>query len=81
MSGRTATSTALSPSRGRFSEPGPNGSVSTALHWTPVISPGGRAFYTGDPFPVWQESTLIGGLTDQDDGNVWRVRPLEQAGR
>jgi hypothetical protein len=29
---------------------------------------------------MWQESALIGGLTDQDDGNVWRVRPLEQAG-
>lgn len=93
------------------------------IHWTPVISPSGMAFYTGDQFPEWQGSALIGSLsdqsvvrveidgeqateaeripmegarireveqgpdgnvyvlTDQDDGNVWRLRPLEQAGR
>lgn len=93
------------------------------IHWTPVISPSGMAFYTGDQFPEWQGSALIGSLsdqslvrveidggqateaeripmegarirsvdqgpdgnvyvlTDQDDGNVWRVRPLEQSGR
>jgi glucose/arabinose dehydrogenase len=95
------------------------------VHCTPVISPSGMAFYTGDQFPAWQGTALIGSLTDQglvrvatqaggsaeevervplsarirsveqgpegnvyvltdqDDGNVWRVRPLEesQAGR
>ena len=32
-------------------------------HWTPVISPSGMAFYTGDLFPAWRGSLLIGGLT------------------
>ncbi len=86
-------------------------------HWTPVISPSGMIFYTGDLFPEWRGSVLIGRLssgglvrvavdgqeatgeeriplgarirdveqgsdgaayvlTDQDDGNVWRLRPL-----
>ena len=34
-------------------------------HWTPVISPSGMAFYTGDMFPAWRGSALIGGLTAQ----------------
>lgn len=34
-------------------------------HWTPVISPSGMQFYTGDVFPDWQGSALIGGLTEQ----------------
>lgn len=86
--------------------------------WTPVISPSGMVFYTGDVFPEWQGSALIGGmsdegivrveidgeevtgeeriplnarirdveqgpdgfvymLTDEKDGNVWRMKPLE----
>jgi len=89
-----------------------------ALHWTPVISPSGMIFYTGDVFPEWKGSALIGGLsstavvrvevdgdqaseverldmgarirevvqgpdgmvyvlTDQDDGNIWRISPLK----
>lgn len=35
------------------------------LHWTPVISPSGMVFYTGDMFPEWRGSALIGGLTAQ----------------
>jgi glucose/arabinose dehydrogenase len=35
------------------------------VHWTPVISPSGMAFYTGDMFPAWQDSALIGGLSAQ----------------
>ena len=31
--------------------------------WTPVISPGGLLFYTGDLFPDWQGDALIPGLT------------------
>ena len=87
-------------------------------HWTPVISPSGMAFYTGDVFSEWRGSALIGGLsdhglvrveidgqtvaseeriplntrirdveqgpdgfvyvlTDEDDGNVWRLTPLQ----
>ena len=34
-----------------------------AIHWTPVISPSGMDFYTGDRFPVWKNHMLIGGLT------------------
>jgi glucose/arabinose dehydrogenase len=34
-------------------------------HWTPVISPSGMAFYTGDRFPTWRGSVLIGGLSSQ----------------
>lgn len=33
------------------------------LHWTPVISPSGMIFYTGEMFPAWRGSALIGGLT------------------
>jgi aldose sugar dehydrogenase len=33
-----------------------------AMHWTPVISPSGMVFYTGDRFPEWRGSMLIGGL-------------------
>jgi glucose/arabinose dehydrogenase len=87
-------------------------------HWTPVISPSGMVFYTGEMFPAWRGSALIGGLssnglvrvaldgaevageeriplgarirdveqapdgavyvlTDEDDGNVWRLAALE----
>jgi len=85
-------------------------------YWTPVISPSGMIFYTGDVFPEWKGSALIGGLssnalvrvdveqgeeverldmgarirevtqgpdgaiyllTDQRNGNIWRIRPLE----
>jgi glucose/arabinose dehydrogenase len=34
-------------------------------HWTPVISPSGMIFYTGNAFPAWQGNLLIGGLTAQ----------------
>ncbi|MEA3252906.1 MAG: PQQ-dependent sugar dehydrogenase [Pseudomonadota bacterium] len=34
-------------------------------HWTPVISPSGMVFYTGEAFPDWQGSLLIGGLSSQ----------------
>jgi glucose/arabinose dehydrogenase len=34
-----------------------------AIHqWTPVIAPSGMAFYTGDAFPGWRGSLLVGGL-------------------
>lgn len=32
------------------------------VYWTPVIAPAGLAFYTGDMFPEWRGSALIGGL-------------------
>ncbi len=34
-------------------------------HWTPVISPSGMTFYTGDAIPAWKGNLLIGGLSAQ----------------
>ena len=31
-------------------------------YWDPVIAPSGLAFYTGNLFPQWQGSLLVGGL-------------------
>ncbi len=31
--------------------------------WTPVISPGGLMFYSGDLFPVWKGNAFIAGLS------------------
>jgi aldose sugar dehydrogenase len=31
-------------------------------YWDPVIAPSGMAFYTGEAFPGWQGSLLIGSL-------------------
>jgi glucose/arabinose dehydrogenase len=31
-------------------------------YWDPVIAPSGLMFYTGDKFPAWKNSILIGGL-------------------
>lgn len=33
------------------------------IHWSPTISPSGMLFYTGEMFPAWQGTALIGGLT------------------
>ena len=35
-------------------------------HWSPVISPSGMIFYTGDLFPAWTGSAFIGGLSAHD---------------
>ncbi|MGD0531898.1 MAG: PQQ-dependent sugar dehydrogenase, partial [Methyloceanibacter sp.] len=34
-------------------------------HWTPMISPSGMTFYTGDAIPGWRDNLLIGGLSSQ----------------
>ena len=31
-------------------------------YWDPVIAPSGLAFYTGNLFPQWKNSVLVGGL-------------------
>jgi aldose sugar dehydrogenase len=31
-------------------------------HWDPSIAPSGMAFYTGDKFPAWRGSILVGAL-------------------
>ncbi len=33
--------------------------------WTPVISPSSLLFYSGDAFPQWQGSALLGGLSSK----------------
>ena len=37
--------------------------VDAIKQWTPVISPSGMVFYTGDLFPAWRGNVLIGSLT------------------
>ena len=39
-------------------------------HWTPVISPSGMTFYTGDAFPEWTGSLMISSLSK---GGLTRV--------
>ena len=34
-------------------------------YWDPVIAPSGMTFYTGDAFPGWKGSILVGGLASQ----------------
>lgn len=36
--------------------------TASAHQWTPVIAPSGMAIYSGDLFPQWRGSLLIGGL-------------------
>lgn len=58
------------PSRPEFKD--------AARHWTPVISPSGMAFYSGNMFPQWKGNALIGGLTSRElvrlvfDGTVFK---------
>ena len=39
--------------------------IAPAVSWTPVISPSSLVFYSGDAFPEWKGSALIGGLSSQ----------------
>jgi glucose/arabinose dehydrogenase len=34
-------------------------------YWDPIIAPSGMVFYTGDAFPAWKGSVLIGGLASE----------------
>jgi aldose sugar dehydrogenase len=49
--------------------------ASAVKQWTPVISPSGMIFYTGEAFSDWNGNILIGGLSDHSlvrltmDGN------------
>lgn len=38
------------------------GMADPIVTWTPVIAPGGMAFYTANLFPAWKGNLLIGGL-------------------
>lgn len=44
----------------------------SVMQWTPVIAPSGMVFYTGDAFPAWRDSMLIGGLVAR---GIVRVKP------
>ena len=53
-------------------------------YWTPVISPSGMAFYTGDVFPAWTGSLMISSLSRQgimrvviEDGEVTHEEQIE----
>lgn len=45
------------PTRPEFAAP--------PLYWTPVISPAGLTFYSGQLFPDWRGSAFIGGLSSR----------------
>jgi glucose/arabinose dehydrogenase len=40
------------------------------IYWTPVIAPGNLMFYTGEMFPQWKGSALIGGMGSQSLNRV-----------
>lgn len=57
-------------------------------YWDPSIAPSGMAFYTGDQFPAWRGSVLVGALAGklvsrlETDGNrvTGEERMLQQLG-
>jgi glucose/arabinose dehydrogenase len=42
-----------------------SGMEQPVYYWDPVIAPSGMLFYTGDKFPAWKGSILVGGLASQ----------------
>jgi glucose/arabinose dehydrogenase len=54
--------------------------------WDPVIAPSGMLFYTGDAFPAWKGSVLIGSLRGAlvrlqlEDGRVVREERYQEDG-
>jgi glucose/arabinose dehydrogenase len=44
-------------------EPCAPGMEQPFLFWSPVISPGGMALYTGDKFPAWKGDLFVGGMS------------------
>ena len=51
------------------------GMESPIVYFTPTLAPAGIEFYSGDPFPGWTNSLLVGGLWGQE------LRRLEITGR
>jgi glucose/arabinose dehydrogenase len=58
------------------------------LWWTPVISPGGLAFYSGDVFKDWRGNALIAGLSagaliriDMTPGNIRELKRYDMRRR
>jgi len=54
----TAAAGAQQPTRPDFAD--------AVAHWSPVISPSGMIFYTGEVFEPWRGSMFIGGLSCHD---------------
>jgi aldose sugar dehydrogenase len=55
--------------------------------WDPVIAPSGMLFYTGDAFPAWKGSVLVGSLQpgalvrlELENGKVAREERYEEGG-
>jgi glucose/arabinose dehydrogenase len=46
-------------------KPATAGMEQPVKYWVPSIAPSGMAFYTGDLFPAWKGSLLVGALKDQ----------------
>jgi aldose sugar dehydrogenase len=42
-----------------------DGMEQPVYYWDPIIAPSGMIFYTGDAFPGWKGSALIGGLASE----------------
>ncbi|RWQ26113.1 PQQ-dependent sugar dehydrogenase [Mesorhizobium sp.] len=56
----------------RIPDPSTRPELADSIHsWTPVISPSGMTFYTGDMFADWRGDLLIGGLSAE---GIVRVR-------
>ncbi|TIQ19250.1 MAG: PQQ-dependent sugar dehydrogenase [Mesorhizobium sp.] len=56
----------------RIPDPSTRPEFADAIHsWTPVISPSGMTFYSGDMFADWRGDLLIGGLSAE---GIVRVR-------
>lgn len=66
-----------------------DGMEQPVYYWDPVIAPSGMAFYTGDMFPSWRGSALIGGLASRslvriimkDDRVIGEARYLQGQAR
>ncbi|MFK8080268.1 MAG: PQQ-dependent sugar dehydrogenase [Granulosicoccus sp.] len=51
------------------------------ISWTPVISPSSLLVYSGDVYPNWQGSGLIGGLSSQSLVRVSLDEPVQEIER
>lgn len=62
--------------------------VDAVRQWTPVFSPSGMCFYTGEALPAWRNSAFVGGLSGHCvmrlkivDGEVVEEEKLPMAAR
>jgi len=55
--------------------------VPPQLFWVPAISPSSIVFYTGDKFPAWKNSLLVGALTTRQLQRVSWGNPSQEERR